>query len=40
VALAAGPGEFGRYTLPEGTDIFVRFEDEVRCDTHGVGGER
>lgn len=40
VTLAAGPGESGRYTLPDGSDIFVRFEDEVRGDIDGKGGER
>ena len=40
VTLAAGPGEFGRYTLPDGTDLFVQFEDEVRGDIDGEGSER
>jgi hypothetical protein len=40
VTLALGPGEVGRYALPDGSDIFVRFEDEVRGDIDGEGGER
>ena len=40
VTLAAGPGEFGHYTLPDGTDIFVRFEDEIRGDRASTEGER
>ena len=30
VMLASEPGRVGCYTLPDGTDIFVRFEDEIR----------